>query len=464
VKTTVRLLLVPVMMSVMGGWGLCAPSRSSGAAPGARSQAVNIAALKGAQRLDLLGKSVAVEGYYNDESAPILLRSPSLASTNTLLPPDSFVMLKAKLPRSVKCGDRVRVSAVVRQPSGSDPAWTQGQTVVLSEAAQPSVIGHASLPPLSSAPDPATLAGAPIGEMRAPTRPTPRKYAVLIWSGTSAHAVWWGRHQRELNEVYRALLSRGYSQSGIFVLCGPPSAYSEYTGSRRACTRTALSVMFDQLAGLMTDEKYLFIYLTGAGGGFYAHQMGVEDPTGVYEGVLDANGDETHEATYESAYHLDLNGDGDTGDQVAFDETIGLADGRITDDEFAAEVAKIGHYGRITAVMQQSFAGGFAEDLAGPRRVLLAACTEKQFAWVRGPGSAMSEFTSNLVGAITNPASLGVHSGQTYCWGSLYNAARSRDRRWPLETPCYDDDGAFPFRVGNLPYGQEGLLGMQSPM
>jgi len=222
-------------------------------------------------------------------------------------------------------------------------------------------------------------------------------------------------------------------------------------------TREGVSEAFDRLADVMTEEKSLFIMTTGPGGGFYEAQHGdpEEDPSGVYGGVLDEDGDETHEWTVENVYHQDLNGDGDTLDRVGFDEVLCLAgEETITDDEFASEVSKITSYRKMIFLMNQSFAGGFCHDLAGPNRIIMTACAEKQFAWALH-GEPMSEFVFQYLRAL--PGSLSV--------AGAFNRAYSADRLRPLETPTYEDNGTPPPHTGRVGEDTaEGALGFSTEL
>jgi hypothetical protein len=412
--------------------GLCLSSLAPGhAAPpartkaGAASQAVTVSAARGTARAQLLGKPLNVRGFYLSEPAPMLIRNRALGCANTLLPPESYLLLTGDAPAGAQDGDEVSLAGVLREPGASATGRLRGQSAVLELAtgASATVLGRVSTQvarPAASrqAGYDATMRMMAAGRPGAEPVAHRAKYAIIISAGDSNSMQWRGRYVREIAAVHQMYRQRGYAEDAIFILTGSAEEHGEVLGQVRACTLGAVELLFDQLAAVMTSGCLLSVYITGSGGGFYDQQMGEETPSGCYGGVLDEDGDEDHEWTLERLCHQDLNGDGDQSDRVAYDEIVGLAgDEVLTDDALARNVAKITHYARMVFFLQSSFSGGFSKDLAGTNRIILTACAEKQWAWATSPAAQFSEFTRLLVtGHNRQPASNCAHLWSLYAY------------------------------------------------
>jgi len=401
-----------------------------------------IAATKSTNRMELLDEEITVEGVYFDEGVPLLVRDIDLTRANSLLPDDAYLVLSGNAPKSVVSGDRIKLQGTLRQPSGRHSLWMQREKSVLEvrTTSLAKVVSRASVSRRGHIP-PATL---PRGRIAEGVR-----HAVLICGG-GGRAQWRRRYVNEMTGVYRYLQRVGCNDASIHVLyrdgetCFGASTFYDDIPVDGPATRAAISRTFDHLAEIVGEGQQLTVYTTGPGGGFYHRQQGTEGMlgmrSGVDGGILDVDGDEEHDHTYESLYDLDLNHDGDTDDVVAYDEVLYLHGGdRITDDEFAAEMEKVAGCGITIYVGQQSYSGGFAADLAGPNRILLTACTQKQRSWAYEPASPLSEFTYWLL--------------QYADWKpvrSIYNGILMCNRMMPLETAAYDDNGVMPLQVGRL--------------
>lgn len=433
---------------------------TKGMAPSA--EGVSIGEAKGVRRLQLLDKRVTLEGFYFNESIPMLVEDMDLTLRNAPLPPGSYVVLSGPAPEGVSLGDKIQIQGSLRQPGGRHPTWMQSEKAVLDLAAGAKATVLARPTGLRGvAPPTRTGIAPPPRAMSARSGDLPRKYALLICGGGRS-SEWRWRYTREMIEMYNFLRDHGYSSGSIVVLYrNGDDPYPSWRADGPA-TREGISEAFDQLADVMTEEQSLFIMTIGPGGGFYQAQQGDPDdyPSGVYGGVLDEDGDEAHEWTVENVYHQDLNGDGDTLDRVGFDEVLFLEGGEsMTDDEFASEVSKITSYRKMIFLMGQSFAGGFCHDLAGPNRIIMTACAEKQFAWAKR-GTGMSEFVFQYLRALREEHLPAFLRGSPPSVAGAFNKAYGADRMRPLETPTYDDDGTPPPHTGQVGEDTaEGALG-----
>jgi hypothetical protein len=442
---------------------------TKGTAPSAG--VVSIGEAKGVRRLQLLDKRVTLEGFYFNESVPMLVEDMDLTLRNAPLPPGSYVVLSGPAPEGVSPGDRIQVQGSLRQPGRRHPTWMQSEKAVLDlgAGAEATVLARATKPRKAASPTRIETAPPPramSARSRALPKPgPPSKYALLICGGEGENYHWRFRYSIEMIRMYNFLRDHGYTPSSIVVLYGNGADLHASVQCDGPATRAGISEAFDRLADVMTEEQSLFIMTVGPGGGFYQAQQGDPDdtPSGVWGGVLDEDGDEAHEWTMENVYHQDLNGDGDTLDRVGFDEVLFLAGGEsITDDEFASEVSKITSYGKMIFLMGQGFAGGFCHDLAGPNRIIMTACAEKQCAWALH-GEPMSEFMLQYLRALREvhlPAAL---LGLPPSVATAFNSAYRADRIRPLETPTYDDDGAPPPHTGQVGEDTaEGALGFST--
>ncbi len=414
--------------------------------------------VKGVQRLQLLNKSVVLEGFFYDGSVPMLIDNFQRVHLDMELPPESFILLSGPRPTGVKSGDLIKIQGTLKQPGGQDPAWMQDQLIILepSTTAQPTMLRRATavvqLRPLYR------LKLEYIGPLL-----MVKKYAVLIIGGGSAGSNHY-RYWRDLKTMYNILLARGYQAGNIYVIYASGTGRDADVPVNYSASKANIATVFNTLAGKMTSLDTLYVMINDHGGGFLAQSIGGYSP-GVYGGQIDTNGDEGAENVSEAAYNRDFNGDGDRTDFLAFDETISLWGERITDDEFAVEVNKITNYSKMIFQMKQCFSGGFLKDLTGSNRIVMASCTQVQASWADTISQQYGEFTYHFFAALTGqkPDGSGAVNADANGNGKIsmveaYNYARSHDGR--PETPGYEDNGVIPHHTGNMPSGGDGTLGL----
>ena len=414
---------------------------------------------KGAQRLQLLGKSVVMEGYFYDGSVPMLIDDFQRTLCDMELPTESYILLSGPRPKSVKSGDKIKLQGVLRQPGGQDPVWMQDELAILqpSTTEEPTILQRATALRLARYRPLPRIVLEHIGPLLAA-----KKYAVLIIGGGSAASNHY-RYWRDLKTMYNILLARGYQAGNIYVIYASGTGRDSDVPVNYSASKANIATVFNELAGKMKSVDTLYVMINDHGGGFLAQAIAGYSP-GVYGGQIDTNADEGAENVSEATYNRDFNGDGDRTDILAFDETVSLWGDRISDDEFAVEVNKIANYSRMIFQMKQCFSGGFLRDLTAPNRIIMASCTQVQASWADTISQQYGEFTYHYFAAITGqkpdgsgPVNADANGNGKISVVEAYNYARSHDGR--PETPGYEDNGVLPHHTGNMPSGGDGAVG-----
>jgi len=331
---------------------------------------------KGVQRLQLLNKSVVMEGYYYDGSVPMIIDDNNRALCDMELPPESYILLSGPPLAGVKSGDTIKIQGVLRQPGGQDPAWMQPELIILetSATAQPTILQRATARRVVQYRPLLRIKPWVLGPLL-----MAKKYAVLIVGGGSAASNHY-RYWRDLKTMYNILRSEGYAAANIYVIYASGTGRDADVPVNYSASKANIATVFNELAGKMKSSDTLYVMINDHGGGFLAQAIAGYGP-GIYGGQIDTNGDEGAENISEAAYNRDFNGDGDRTDMLAFDETVSLWGDRISDDEFAVEVNKITHYSKMIFQMKQCFSGGFVKDLLGSSRIVMASCSPVQASW-----------------------------------------------------------------------------------
>lgn len=184
----------------------------------------------------------------------------------------------------------------------------------------------------------------------------------------------------------------------------------------------------------------------------------------------DANADEWIDG-------LDLNGDGDDGDWVGFDECLQVQDGLYWDDELASDINEIA-CSKLIFVRQgclegneSCFGGGLIDDLSAPNRIIMSVSNETWYSYGDiDHDNGLSEWSEAFINALHgeeayyNPQTQEiVHSGVEVdadsddsgyvtlleLWQYAWNTDQAR--LLGLETPWFDDDGdGLPtFKLGS---------------
>lgn len=422
----------------------------------------NLSRLAGPRLLELIGRQTTVVGYYYDGSVPMLVDDYNRVALNLPMPPDSYQLLVGRLPATVRSGDLVQLTVRVRRPTDADPPYTRTAPAVLEPVVPAATVARVLAPSPAVSPNLRLALRFPIVRFVRRVR-----YAVLISGGIGAA----NNHVRYWNEtkcLYTLLKNAGYTDANMYVLYADGVGRDTGMTVDYSATKANLATVFNALAEKMTDDDTLLIMTTDHGGGFARAAIDAAHPAGMYGGVVDTNGDET-DALSETAYNLDINSDGDKTDTVGVDETLCLWNSvNMSDDEFATEVNKLGHYFRMVIVMEQCFSGGFVRDLVGARRVIMTAANESQPSWARkDPGAntySWDMFLFHWLAALrgttpdTGDSVLADTTGDGFIsMLEAYQYARTHDTA--NEEPWYNDIGAPP-PVNNPGTGNpQGVLG-----
>jgi hypothetical protein len=407
--------------------------------------------VRGAQRTAQLNKQVVVEGYFANDSIPMVIDDLKRLEVDMPLAEETYVPIAGPLPPKLRRGDKVKVTAKLVKGSDVGGVLTAEPTAIrLDAATQLQVVAQAPLVRSS------VIAALGKGLALATT-----KYAVLIAGGANSASNYM-RYWNDLSAMYGLLINKGYAAANIYVIYSNGVARDTTMPVNYSASPANVATVFTTLAGKVGSNDTLYIMLNDHGGGFMNPSSGGY-PVGNYSGVLDTTTEEDDPATSEAAVNQDLNGDGDKTDSVNFDETLWLWYDTLTDDAFLAEVNKITNYGKMIIQMKQCFSGGFVHDLVGPRRIVMSSSGAYEPSWSEDTAGNFGEFTYWYISALRGSK---VDSGAAVNADTngdnkvsileAYNYARTNDNR--PETPQFDDSGALPVRAGAVPAGDDGTL------
>lgn len=386
----------------------------------AAAERAALAKINRGQLAKQLNQSVTVEGYFFDGGIPMLVNNLELVQKEDVLSPNDYVAL-ASAPPGVQSGDKVRLSGTVQKPGAgaSDAIKNEPVAVKIAEGGV-SKISTSVLKAVNIA-DIATPSAGTVP----PPPPGVTKYALLVGCGAN-YSCNYPRYWNDLRFTYQLLRARGYQPGNIFVLYAYGTPLGPGMPLNGPAVYANLVSKISILAARMKSQDTLFIGLYGQG-----------------TTVADTNRDETPPITRDSVFFLWQN---------FF----------MTDDMFAAQVNRITSYGKMIIVLNQSYSGGFINELSRPRRVIMASSSPTQTAmshpslyfghmnyWM------LSSFFGHqlLGGAPLNADANG--NGQVSVL-EAYNMARVRV---VPQVTNYDDNGWPPGRMGPVPGGGEGALG-----
>lgn len=360
-----------------------------------------------------LNKSATFDGVYFEGSVPMIVDSLQTALADTPLPPEKFVPLTGKLA-GMKSGDTVRLTGTVRKRArtAGDMELSVASSGIkrMAAAATALSIGQVAVTP--------------------PTPPAPQsnKFALLVGGGKDAYNNYY-RYWNDIRWIYYYLRSRGYPAANIYVLYANGTRPTPDVVVSGGANFPNLTSRIGALAARMTAQSTLFI-------GFY----------GQGNRIVDANHDEMV-GTY--------------GDAVFYLWNNFL----LTDDMMRVQVSRITRYARIVMQFNQSFSGGFLDDVAGPRRVIYASAHPTQLAYSHPSGAfgflnywvLSCYYKHQIIGGAPVNADVN-HNGATSIV-EVYNYSRTRVGTQVL---FYEDNGVKPGRSGPMPGMGEGGLGLNT--
>ena len=228
-----------------------------------------------------------------------------------------------------------------------------------------------------------------------PASPT-EKFAVLISGTTDA------RFRKNLGNVYRMLLKKGYRQENIFILDWKGSKSDDYpvTGPAhwQSISKTFSQVDRKILAAKENNRKTdFFIYVT---------DHGIRDLRLLYV-----------DGKYATGY---------------FSEVILAYDQYIDEVNFAYDVNAM-HFDRGIFIFAQCYGGGFAWRLAGKNRISIAASAPEEQSWDLPP---QTSFTDDFLRALENPEADLNGDGKVDITEAFHRAqVQSSDKKPNKDTP-----------------------------
>ena len=309
----------------------------------------------------LLARDFIVEGYFVNETVPLLVTDLRLLEINRPLPETSYILLK---------GNGVEGFGKQENPYGAF-IRIKGKL----EIGKPGERGGLEIDLLC--PDPPEVIRR--SELLKPTvydicrrypricetiLRFPKKFALLYSGGynaANAHTRYWN----DLKFMYLTLRNKyGYTDANIVVVYKNGTGEDSDMTVDYAATTTGLNDAINYLRSRMTQRDDFFVFVTNHGGGY--HQAHAANEGGRADGTP-----------------------GDEIDAFKYDESIyyyNQSPNEIWDDDFATWLNSL-NYARMVAVFEPCFSGGFLHDLKGCNRMLISAASEFEYSWGGGPGN-----------------------------------------------------------------------------
>jgi hypothetical protein len=308
-------------------------------------------------------KKVTVEGYYWNETTPMLVSDMKLLNINTPIPDDKYILLNGKGVDALKGKDnyqgaKVRITIPMDSKMGSRGL---GQPFVITD-----------LPLIIAKPTSGIYIPTPIDWcQRYPhlckidVLKFSKNYAILYSGGVNAgnaHLRYWN----DLKFMYTTLKNKyGYTDDRIIVIYKDGVAQDAGMTVDYAASVTGVRTAFTTLKGKITTLDNLFFFATNHGGGYH-------------------RGNNTQgEATPHLAGGVNDVAVFDEIDVRKVDETIyyyGQANNTIIDDSLSKWISSL-KFKTFTALLEPCFSGGLLYDLRGTNRVIMSAADEFQYSY-----------------------------------------------------------------------------------
>lgn len=393
------------------------PVAAQGAKPVAGAlQVARLTNLRRVEVLKLVDREATFEGFYYDGSIPMLIDDITRVHKNEMIPEDAYLALHGAPLKGVRSGDRIALKGKVVRGTAAMPTALRTQTAVLQLAAVP------TLEVVKKTPVEIGRSTLRVIDFPKVIDFTSDKYAVLISGGANAannHLRYWN----ELKATYNMLKARGWKPANMFVIYADGVGRDNSIPVHYLASAANIKTVFTNLAAKMGGADTLYIMLNDHGG----------------------NG----------------------ANAVPKDATLNLWGTSITDVAFAAEVNRIQKYKKMIVQMEQCYSGGFLDDLAGPNRIMMSACTADQPSWAMGPSYTWNWYTYFYLAALTGqkpdgagPVDADVNNDGKVSMAEAHNFARANDQA--NEQPQMEDNGAAPSAAGAMPAGGEGLKAAQT--
>jgi hypothetical protein len=445
------LFVLLVLVSLLGGCDR-EPAKPPTPTEEPSKETVPIAKLKVPEWEEFVGQEVTVEGIFVRDPLPMLVTELEAMLVNMPMPEEKYILLAGEVAENIPAekysGATMRLTGeVVAAEKAVDKAPYAALASVYYE-----LVAREFVPYYPE-----------IYRVRIDPRWLwPDKYAILFSGGYNANSNY-GRYWNDLKFMYSTLVNTlGWDPNNIAVLYADGTAKDNDMPVHYSATQANLTTAFDLLREASGMLDTVFVFFTNHGGGFYSN-----DPDAlynVYGGGWDADTDEPADVISEGTYNLDLNSDGDTNDQVGWDEVLYSWGGSILDDALQTIIADL-NYDEMVIVMEQCFSGGLIHDLVqgGGDRIIMSAAGEYEPSYAMPPTYTYDEFSYDFTCAINgadpdgNAVNADANGDGAVSMVEAFNYARTQDTR--SETPWYEDNGDGTPHSGNMPSGGDGALG-----
>lgn len=308
-------------------------------------------------------EKVTVEGYYWNETTPMLISDMKLLEINTPIPEDKYMLLNGKGIESIKGmnnyqGAKVKVTIDMSQNSanrGIGDAFICPETPKILSKPKSGIYTPLAIDWCRRFPALCGIVAVPLS----------KNYAILYSGGVNAgnaHLRYWN----DLKFMYLTLKNKyGYTDDRIIVIYKDGTAQDAGMAVDYAASVTGVRNAFTNLKSKITVNDNLFFFATNHGGGYHrggGHQS--VTTAGNQGGLNDA-------APFDEI------------DPKKVDETIyyyGQANNTITDDSLSKWISAL-KFKNFTAVLEPCFSGGLLYDLRGSNRIVISAADEYQYSW-----------------------------------------------------------------------------------
>lgn len=381
-----------------------------------------------------LDQEFILEGYFWNESAPILITDLSLLEINAPLPIGSYISLAGTgieeiLTDTEFMGAQVRVRGTLSRaiyPQTKIEYWEFRcpEKIIRLKPRKDEIV----LPYFGSLCERFPfLCQSPI------VLPENNRYALLYSGGINlenAHRRYWN----DLSFMYATLRNTyGYKAENIIVVYKDGVAEDASMPVNFSATRLGLSEAITALEGMTLNTSDLFVFVTNHGGGLHRCNGHQGRRNTCQSGMLDGNLDE---------------GNPDVTDEVVFFYNENDSLNILTDDVFARVLKDVPHRNLIT-VLEPCFSGGFLADMPIADGITVSACDEDELSYgglvVNGVQFDYFSYffteAMNQADPAGNPLSINPDTDGNGRISVLEAFLYARDRDIANETPFLDANG-----------------------